>query len=122
MKSRSGARRDRKCDEMRVRWQEGEQAVVRGHEKVAPRGGGEHPAVGADPRIDDGEVHASLREPVPHARQDVLRRAHVTRRDLVRDVDQDDTVDLRQEHPLYFRHVAVGASAVGEERNEGGHG
>src|SRR5206468_3415480 len=66
-------------------------------------------------------VHAPLREPVPDARQDILRRAHIARRHLVRDVDECGAVHLGQQHALHLAHVAVGAAKVGEQSDEGRH-
>src|SRR2546430_9212115 len=52
------------------------------------------------------QVHAPLREPVPDARQDILRRPHIARRHLVRDVDErseEHTSELQSQSNLVCR-------------------
>jgi len=68
-------------------------------------------ALGADARVHDREMHAPLREAVPHAQRTYCAARTSPGGHLVRDVDEGGAVHLRrQEDTLHLAHVAVGVA------------
>ena len=121
VEGRRRGRRDRQRYELRVRRQKGKQPVV-GSDEVVPRcSRGERTAGRAHARIHHCHVNRLSREAMPYARQDVLRGAHVARRDLVGDVRERRAMHARQQHPFHLTEVTVRITEIGEQRDESGH-